>query len=166
MKHRQIYALKRIKFSPHQNFITYFEGKKFCCGNKIWLIDIQEKLGPDRQVQIITKSLQSRSRQSRFNCSWHCWQFNFAESQTHNEQRQMLKDEMAQFNPKTLKRKLLFLGHQLSFGIWILQNRPPNQKKMHSNIILVHTHLVWQSETQSFCSFVNKVSRSLSSNGW
>jgi len=67
----------------------------------------------------------------------------------------MLKVEMAQFNPKTVKRKLLFLGHQLSLGIWILQNRPPDQKKMHNNVILVYTHMVWQSETQSFCSFVN-----------
>ena len=47
------YTFKFVLWSERNSFHITIEGKKCCCGQKIWLIRIREKLGPDKQVRII-----------------------------------------------------------------------------------------------------------------
>ena len=49
------FEAKQIRVGPGVSSHNLKE-KKFCCGHKIWVNNVHEKLGPENQVQIIEKS--------------------------------------------------------------------------------------------------------------
>lgn len=56
-------TFKFVLWSERNSVHTAFDGRKFCCGQKVWLISIREKLGPDKQVWIIEVRLSQQWQQ-------------------------------------------------------------------------------------------------------